>query len=171
MLASAEEKIQLSNGGKGDFAFGDRFPFEPVIVDRVITDGEKIRVGDIELKTIFVPGHTKGSTSWMLKVKDSGRKFNILFFSSLSAPGYTLLNNAGFPDIVATYERSFARAKTLKPDIFLASHGSFFDLLGKAERRNGASNPFIETESYNEYLKNAEESFRQKLADEKAKAK
>lgn len=169
MLASAPEKVLLANGGKGDFAFGDRLSYEPVSVDRVIKDGEKIKVGDIELETISVPGHTKGSTAWMLKVNDAGRKLNVLFFSSTSAPGYTFLNNAAFPDIVATYEKTFARAKTLKPDIFLASHGSAFDLLGKAERRNGTTNPFIEYETYKTYLKETEESFRQKVADEKAK--
>jgi len=170
MLSSAAEKPLLANGGKGDFAFGDTLPYEPVMVDRVIQDGGIIKLGDIRLETIFVPGHTKGSTAWMLKTTDAGRKLNVLFFSSTSTPGYKFLNNAGFPDIVATFENTFARAKTLKPDIFLASHGSAFDLLGKAERRNSTSNPFIESETYAKYLTETEASFRQKIADEKAKA-
>ena len=41
MLASAGDKPQLERGGLKDFAFGDRFPFEPVKVDRVIRDGER----------------------------------------------------------------------------------------------------------------------------------
>lgn len=168
MLASAADKVLLENGGKGDFAFGDTLPFTPVMVDRVIKDGETIKLGSIRLKTILMPGHTKGSTAWSMDVTDAGRKLNVLFLSSASSPTYKFYNNAGYPDIIAVYEKTFARLKTLTPDVFLASHGSFFNLLEKAERRGkDKTNPFIERETYKTYLADAEKDFREKLVKQR----
>jgi len=59
--------------------------------------------------------------------------------------------------------------KTLSPDYFLASHGSFFDLLGKAEKLKAkpSKNPFIDPEGYKNYVIETEKTFREKLAKEK----
>lgn len=168
MLASEGDKVLLENGGKGDFAFGDTLPFTPVMVDRVIKDGETIKLGGTKLKTILMPGHTKGSTAWSMEITDAGRKLNVLFLSSASSPGYRFYNNSGYPDIIAVYEKTFARLKTLTPDVFLASHGSFFNLLEKAERRGkDKTNPFIEQETYKTYLADAEKDFREKLVKQR----
>ncbi len=168
MLASAADKVGLENGGKGDFAFGDTLPYTPVMVDRIIKDGETIKLGSIKLKTILMPGHTKGSTAWSMEITDAGRKLNVLFLSSTSSPTYKFYGNAGFPDIVSEYEKTFTRLKILTPDIFLASHGSFFNLLEKAERRGkDKTNPFIESETYKAYLANTEKDFREKLVKQR----
>jgi metallo-beta-lactamase class B len=168
MLASAADKVLLENGGKGDFAFGDTLPYTPVMVDRVIKDGETIKLGSTRLKTILMPGHTKGSTAWSMKIIDAGKKLNVLFFSSATSPGYKFYGNPDFPDIIAVYEKTFTRLKTLTPDIFLASHGSFFSLLEKAERRGkDKTNPFIEQETYKTYLADTEKDFREKLVKQR----
>jgi metallo-beta-lactamase class B len=168
MLASAADKVLLESGGKGDFAFGDRLTFTPVMVDRVIKDGETIKLGNIKLKTILMPGHTKGSTAWSMEITDAGRKLNVLFLSSTTSPTYRFYNNAGFPDIISEYEKTFTRLKTLTPDVFLASHGSFFNLLEKAERRSkDKTNPFIEQETYKTYIADTEKDFREKLVKQR----
>lgn len=168
MLASAADKIALENGGKGDFAFGDRLTYTPVMVDRVIKDGETIKLGSTKLKTILMPGHTKGSTAWSMEITDAGRKLNVLFLSSTTSPTYKFYGNAGYPDIISEYEKTFTRLKTLTPDVFLASHGSFFNLLEKAERRGkDKTNPFIESELYKTYLLDTEKDFREKLVKQR----
>ena len=167
MLASAGDKPQLERGGLKDFAFGDRFPFEPVKVDRVIRDGETIKLGGVKLKTVLMPGHTRGSTAWSYSVNDSG-KYNVLFLSSTSGPGF-IRREYRVPEIIEVFEATFAKLKKLKPDVFLASHGSAFDLAGKMSRLADKSrNPFIETETYPAYLKSTETAFRNKVAEERA---
>ena len=39
-----------------------------------------------------------------------------------------LVNNAGYPNIVADYERSFAELRKMPCDVFLAPHAGFFNL-------------------------------------------
>ena len=92
MLASAGDKPQLERGGDGD-----RFPFEPVKVDRVIRDGETIKLSGVKLKTVLMPGHTRGSTAWSYSVNDSGKKYNVLFLSSTSGPGFKYVREYRVP--------------------------------------------------------------------------
>lgn len=168
LLASPGDAGLLAAGGKGDFAFGDELFYEPLKTDKLIADGEKITLGGTTLRAVFTPGHTKGCTAYTTTVRERGRSYSVLFFGGTSAPGYKLVGNDKYPNIVADYEYTFRVSKALKPDVFLAAHGQFFDLAGKAGRlRKGASpNPFIDPESYRRYLATSEKTFREQLAKE-----
>lgn len=171
MLISAEDKILLENGGKNDFAFGDDYLYEPVKADRIIKDGEIINLGNVSLKTIFTAGHTKGCTSFWLEVKENGEKYNVLFHGSTTAPGYKLVGNEKYPNIISDYEKTFALMKKLNPDVFLASHGNFFDLLGKIEKlkQDKSSNPFIDRQIYKDFLASTEKDLREKIKSQEKK--
>lgn len=169
MIASPLDKILIEAGGKGDFTWGDTLDYEPVKVDRVVRNGERVTLGGASLTAIFTPGHTKGCTAWEYSVTEKGRKFKVLFWGSASSPGYKFYDNKNYPNIVAEYEKTFAIMKTLKPDVFLASHGSFFDLLEKAEkiRATREPNPFVDNKAFAEYAIEAEKAHRAKLAEQK----
>lgn len=168
MVASVGDKKGLEEGDKNDFAWGDKYAFEPVKVDRTIADGGSVSLGGVTLKAMLMPGHTPGSTMWLLDVKANNRIYKVAFVSSTSIPGYTLLDNKGYPSIIADYTSTFAKMKRLKPDVFLASHGSFFDLLEKAEkfRRSPAVNPFIDAEGYTNYIERTHAAFLAQLKKE-----
>ena len=169
MIASPLDKILIEAGGKGDFTWGDTLDYEPVKVDRVVRNGERVTLGGASLTAIFTPGHTKGCTAWEYSVTEKGRKYKVLFWGSASSPGYKFFDNKNYPNIVAEYEKTFAIMKTLKPDVFLASHGSFFDLLEKAAkiRATRETNPFVDIKAFAEYAIEAEKAHRAKLAEQK----
>ncbi|MDQ4122040.1 MAG: subclass B3 metallo-beta-lactamase [Acidobacteriota bacterium] len=168
LLASEADKILLENGGKGDFSLGDWGDYEPVKVDKTIKDGEKISLGGTTIKALITPGHTKGCTTWTLETEENNREYKVVFVGSTTSPGYKLKGNEKYPNIVADFEKTFRVLKQLKPDIFLASHGSFFNLLDKTlELKNGKSpNPFIDLDGYRKFIENAEKEFYEKLAKE-----
>ena len=160
----------LAAGGKGDFAFGERFLFPPVQADRTIRDGDTVSLGGVTLTARVTPGHTRGCTTWTMKVKDGERTLDAVFAGSVSVnPGVTLAVNPKYPTIAEDYARTFEVLKGLRCDLFLSSHGSFFDLTKKAERlRNGETpNPFIDPKGYRAYLARMEERFRNQLAEER----
>ena len=173
LYANPGDKALLEAGGKNDFAFGDRLTYEPVRVDSVISDGEKISLGRITLTAVFTPGHTKGCTLYTYQLKEKDRTYSVAFVGSTTSPGYKFYGNEKYPNIIADFEYTFALMKKLKPDIFLASHGSFFDLLGKADkiRVTRDPNPFIDPESYKTFVADTEKAFKEKLAKEKAAGK
>lgn len=169
MFASETDKILLERGGKGDFHLGDWGTFEAVTVDKTVKDGEKISLGGTTVKAVLTPGHTKGCTTWTLVVQENDRKYKIVFVGSTTSPDYKLKGNEKYPTIVADFEKTFRVLKRLKADVFLASHGSFFDLPGKSEKlknKESSANPFVDSKGYRVFIENAQKEFREKLAKE-----
>lgn len=169
MIASLRDKPWLEIGGKNDFTWGEKFLFPPVVVDKVIVNNDRVTFGGVTLTAVATPGHTRGCTMWLLDVPEAGRKYKVAFVGSGSSPGYTLVDNAKYPTIVADFEQTFARMGRIKPDVFLASHGSFFNFTEKAEalRNNLRVNPFIDRAGYVDYVRGAKKAFREKLAKQK----
>ena len=145
LMVSEGDVAQLARGGKDDPNFGDRFLFTPVTVDRKVHDGDTVKLGDVVLTAHLTPGHTKGCTTWTMKVRDGGKSYDVAFVGSTTAPGYKLAGNDKYPDIVQDYERTFRLLKGLPVDVFLAAHGSAFGLLEKMNLLSQwQHNPFID---------------------------
>jgi metallo-beta-lactamase class B len=87
-------------------------------------------------------------------------------------PGYKLVNNPAYPEIASDYEKGFQVLRSLHCDVFLGAHGNYYDMEGKYERlKQGAENPFIDPEGYENYVGEREQAFRAELATQKAVAK
>ncbi|MGE5926589.1 MAG: subclass B3 metallo-beta-lactamase [Gemmatimonadota bacterium] len=165
----------VAAGGAGDRTFGPlrffgfgRFP--PARVDHRFSDGDTVRVGPLELTAHITAGHTPGCTSWSFTVRHEGRDLRALSVCSLSLlPFMDFGPEESYPGIRADFERSFRTLRDLPVDLFLGSHGSFFEL----ERKRRASavaadpvSPFLDPAGYLEYVARAERRFRAALADD-----
>lgn len=140
----------VEDGGRSDFQYGHSkdMLFPPAKVDRVLHDGDEVKLGDVVLVAHLTPGHTKGCTTWTLKVHDSGKTYNVVIVGSPNVnPGYKLLNNTKYPQIAQDYKRTFRVLKSLPCDVFLGAHGGYYDMTAKyARMKNGGTNPFIDPE-------------------------
>lgn len=164
-IASHADGEQTAVGGKSDFMWGDRVTFPPVKPDRFIADRESVTLGDTVMTAHLTPGHTKGCTTWTTTVEENGRRYNVLFLCSVSAPGYKLVNNPKYPNIVDDYSHSFAYLKTLPCDVFLGPHASFFHMKEKRaeQKTEPAHNPFINPQEFQAFLGNAQREFEAEL--------
>ncbi|MGC4002153.1 MAG: subclass B3 metallo-beta-lactamase [Pirellulales bacterium] len=127
-LMEAEVAL-LESGGKTDFHYGDvpEFRFAPVKVDRVLRDGEQIKLGDIALTALHTPGHTRGSTTFVMNVVDGGRTFTVVFPNGTSVnPGYRVTNAPSYPGIADDLRRTLHTLEMLKPDVWLDPHTDQF---------------------------------------------
>jgi metallo-beta-lactamase class B len=106
MVASRADAEVLESGGRISFEGWRNSGFPTVKVDRVIADGETVKLGDVTLTAVLTPGHTKGCTTWTMPVAESGKTYHVVFYGSTSVPGYQLVNNPKYPQIVSDYERS-----------------------------------------------------------------
>ena len=96
-------------------------------------------------------------------MNDRGKKRDVVILGSPTAPeGYTLVDNPRYPNIIADYRRQFALLRSLHPDIFLGSHGQFFDL--QAKRTSGKANAFVDPEGYRALIAAMERRFEEKVA-------
>ncbi|MDP8913914.1 MAG: subclass B3 metallo-beta-lactamase [Pseudomonadota bacterium] len=172
LMASKADAPLLEAGGKGDFFFGDEVTFPAAKVDSLVRDGQAVTLGRATLTAHLTPGHSKGCTTWTMPVSISGRTHVAQFNCSMTIPGYTLLGNPHYPNIVEDYRASFDKLRRVPCDVFLASHGSFFDLDGKRAKLTAgrSKNPFIDPEGCRRYLDVTEKRFQDQLAREQAGA-
>ena len=86
--------------------------------DFVIPDDEVYAVGDLRLRSVHTPGHTAGSTSFLLEGKPVLFTGDTLF---PGGPGATAIPGASFEDIITSIDR---RLFTLPADLLvLPGHG------------------------------------------------
>ena len=162
----------VESGGKSDFQYGATpETYTPVTkVDRTLKDGEEVRLGSTALVARLTPGHTRGCTTWTLRVDEGGRTYNVVIIGSPNVnPGYKLVGNAAYPQIATDFERTFEVLKSLPVDIFLGAHGSYFGLPAKYERlKAGTPMPFVDPDGYLNYVRDRERVFRSELARQKS---
>jgi len=161
----------VESGGKTDFQYGnDATTHYPATkVDRVLKDGEEVKLGGAVLTARLTPGHTRGCTTWAMKVGEKGKTYDVVIVGSPNVnPGYKLVNNAAYPGIATDFEKTFRVLKELRCDIFLGAHGSYFDLETKyplGKKRGVAA--FIDPQGYARYVGNREKAFRAELAKQR----
>ena len=51
----------------------------PVKVDRVLRDGDQVRLGDVLLTAHHTPGHTHGATTWTTTIAEGGKTYAVVF--------------------------------------------------------------------------------------------
>lgn len=165
LFASPPDAPVLEDGGLSDFRFGGQTLFKPVKVDKILKDGEKIELDGVSLTTHFTFGHTKGATSWTMNTSENGRNYKVVFVSSVTTLDYSLTNNAKYPNIAADFTKTFKTLEKIQADVFLGSHGQFFNLLEKAEKlKSGASpNPFIDPQGYKVFVAEKSREFQNNL--------
>jgi metallo-beta-lactamase class B len=171
MVMDADVPV-VESGGKSDFQYGNRaeFLYRPTKVDRVLHDGDEVKLGGAVLVAHLTPGHTKGCTTWTMQVTEQGKTYNVLILGSPNVnPGYKLVNNAVYPRIAEDYERMWRVLKSLKCDIFLGAHGGYFDMEEKYARlKADGENPFVDPSGYQKYIAEKEQEFHTQLAKQKS---
>src|ERR1700693_6156919 len=131
-------------------------------VDRVLHDGDTVELGGSRLVAHLTPGHTKGCTTWTMRVRDGVRTLNAVIVGSPNVnPGYILVGNKNYPEIADDYVKTFVALRNLPCDLFLGAHGAYFGMTAKYDRMKiGAANPFIDPEGYKAYIAEREGTFR-----------
>lgn len=170
MVMDADVPV-VESGGKTDFQYGNTraLQYRPTVVDRVLHDGDEVRLGGTVLVAHLTPGHTKGCTTWTMKVTERGKTYHVVIIGSPNVnPGYKLVGNTAYPKIAEDYERMWRVLKSLPCDIFLGAHGSYFGLEEKYPRlKEGAANPFLDPEGYKNFIAQKEREFRTELVRQK----
>jgi len=163
----AEDADEVEAGGKGNFHYGDtkQMLYEPCAVDRRLHDGDVVELGEARLVAHRTPGHTRGCTTWTLRVKEGGKNFDVVVVGSPNVnPGYKLVNNKAYPEIARDYQRTFQVLKSLPCDVFLGAHGSYYGLEKKFARKiKSGGNPFVDPTGYKDYILEREASFQAEL--------
>jgi metallo-beta-lactamase class B len=165
----------LADGGFTDFYFGGTQRFPPIKPARVIHDGDTVALGGVALTAHGTPGHTRGCTAWTMTTEENGKSYNVVFAGSASIlSGYSFIKRPGhpesYPGIGADYDKTVRVLQSLPCDVFLAPHGSFFNLDDKREAlaKGAKENPFIDPAGYQAYMADVQKSVEDEWTAERA---
>lgn len=176
MLMHEGDADLLESGGGQDYRFPDgRGPIYPAIkVDQRLKDGDKVRLGEVELTAMHHPGHTKGATSFTFTTEDAGRKYNVLIVNMATInPGVMVSFMTAFSGIKEAYATTLAKQKELRPDIWVSSHAGHFDMHKKYKPGDPYDpNRFVDLNGYLFKIQFYEKFFQAALQrEQEAKAK
>jgi metallo-beta-lactamase class B len=160
----------MESGGRDDFLYANRaeFHFPPVKVDRILHDGDQVKLGATVLTAHKTAGHTPGCTTWTMQVTEAGHTYNVVIVGGVSAnPGSNFIHQPRYPTQAADFAQTFRTLHDLPCDIFLGGHGLYFDLNEKYPRLGpGKPNPFIDPAGYRAFVSQSEQSFKTELAQQ-----
>lgn len=167
LMADEKEADVLATGGRSDYELG-RYgtSFKPVEPDRLLKDGDTVRLGDMQLVMLHHPGHTKGSCSFLFTVKDEQQSYRVLIANLPTI--VTEKPFAGittYPGIAADYAYTFKVMKNISFDIWLASHASQFKLHNK-HQPGDTYNPaaFKDQPGYDRAISDLQKQYEEKIA-------
>jgi len=141
--------------------------------DMVVTDGQKLTLGDTTLTMYITPGHTPGTISTIIPVKDNGQPHTVAEWGG-TAFNFTITPDRDreywFHTYIASALRFRALAKAAGADVVIANHtnfdGSKQKLPAMARRKAGDPNPWVVgTESVDRYMTVAVECSKAGLAE------
>jgi len=158
----------IASGGQGQYLYKDqRWP--ACAVDRVLKDGDEVKLGGTTLIARRTPGHTRGCTTWFWRATEDDKPFDVVVIGSPNVnPGYRLVDNHEYREIADDFAATFKILKSLPCDVFLGAHGNYYGMLAKHERvqRKDGTNPFVDATGYREYVEQKEQAFRKTLASQ-----
>ena len=139
--------------------------FPAAKVDRAVKEGDTVTLGGVTITAHDTPGHTPGCTSWTMNVKDGNDTRSVIFFCSATIALNKLVTNPTYPGINDDYRKTFAWARDVKADIFLAPHPEMYGMEEKRAKVAAESpNPFVKPGEFNTYVAGLEKAFDEGLA-------
>jgi len=113
--------------------------------DMVATDGEKLKLGDTTITLYITPGHTPGTISTLIPVKDLGHSHMAVEW------GGTALSTATPIPMLEAYIKSAERFRDIAggagADVVITNHSEFDNSFAKlnalATRKPGDPNPYV----------------------------
>lgn len=133
--------FELGLPGTGDPQAGMHPPIRPARVDRVIGDGDVVRLGSLQLTALATPGHTPGALSWTWGSCDGGVCRRIVYADSLSPIGRDDFRFGDRPAYVAAYRAGLAKLAAAECDILLTPHPSASRMIDRLAGRAPLADP------------------------------
>jgi len=166
LYASADAASVFATGRAvpGDPQAGVLKAFPPAAVDRIVMDGEAVRLGNLMLTAVATPGHTQGALSWHWVSCDGGVCRTIVYADSLSPVSGDTYRFTDHPALLEDFRKSISKVAALDCDILLTPHPSASDMVDRFAGRA----PLENANACRDYAADITKRLDERLAKEKA---
>src|SRR5262249_36721168 len=133
-----------------------------------LRDGDEVKLGGAALVAHLTPGHTRGCTTWTMRVQENGQTHNVVIIGSMGVNNGTRLWASGaLTSAGEEYLRGFKAMHTLSGDVPLGSHPAMHGMAEKYKKLNAGVNPYIDPAGYTRELSIEETAFNMELENQK----
>ena len=171
VAASPASAPVLSKGGvaKDDPQYGILPSIARVKHVQRIQDGEVLHVDDLAITAHLTPGHTPGGTSWTWKSCEGERCLNMVYADSLTAVSAPTFKFTAHPDLLKSFEKSYAFLESTPCDILITTHPEISGLWERLERRNqgGKPDPMIDAAACRTLAGDARQQLQKRIQSER----
>jgi len=136
--------------------------FAPIAIDRILSDGDRLRLGPIDLTVRSTPAHSPGSASWTWTSCET-RCRKIAYADSATAISGDAYRFTDHPDRVAGARAGLSRIGRLPCDILVTPHPGASELFA----RMGGRAPLGDRNACRHYAEAAGARFAARLAEER----
>lgn len=137
-------------------------PAAPVVVDRILADGDTIRLGDLVLQMHANPGHAPGSASWTWTSCEGDTCHQIAFADSVSVPAPDSYRFSDHPRRVAEFRAAMDTIAALPCDLLLTPHPA----QSRMYERYAGQAPLVMPGACSEYARTGNANLDARLAQE-----
>lgn len=126
--------------GREDAQKAEKFFIPDILID----DGDTLTLGNITMRFLHTPGHTKGTVSFFFDVGEGGKTYRA---GSFGGAGLNTLaeGHFDFEGCREAYAASLDRLMKEKVDVFIGNHTWNNDTYGKSKRLlAGGENEFVD---------------------------
>ena len=138
-------------------------------VDKILTEGDLVELGDIRLTVMETPGHTAGSSSYTMVVREGGRNYNVAIANMGTInPGKQLVVDPTYPNVSDDFAATFRKQKAMDVDVWVSAHGSQYGLHDKYEAGQAYSPvTFVDPDGFLAAVERLEQAYLDQVAAER----
>ena len=160
---------------RGRVSCGKQSPLKTPVIDRELQDGEIFSFGGKEIRCVVTPGHTLGVLTFFMDVTDEGKTYRAGLLGGVGHDQVRLpyLLCVGLPlDMPQRMLASLDRMEKETVEIHLGNHPANNHTLEKREQQlREGGNPFIDPESWPNFLRETRAKFEQVIVENEELAK
>lgn len=141
--------------------------FPPVAHVWVVQDDQQLGIGSLRLHVVATSGHTPGGSTWTWDACEGSKCLKAVYADSLSPVSAGKYRFTDHPDVLANFQKSFARIEALPCEVLLTPHPNQSKLFERLDTGKPNTEAVKDVEGCKKYVQTAREALTQRLETEK----
>jgi metallo-beta-lactamase class B len=133
----------------------------------VVQDDQQLGIGSLRLHVIATPGHTPGGTTWTWDACEGSKCLKAVYADSLSPVAAGKYRFTDHPEVVESFQKSFARIEALPCELLLTPHPSMSKMFERLDTGKANTEAIKDAEGCKKYVQQARDALAKRLDTEK----